>query len=510
MLHRILSFWTVFLGLAGLLVVALMVLFGADLVRAARTGPKWKRALVTAAVSLASVLGFPIPSVQAADPPPAESASVASVASVAVSSVAAVFDLKIELEKLAALKSQRDFNPKTAAESIRKTKACVAILSQPSHLSKLNDAGRTEAKRLIAESAPLIASVKALIPIGTTNLAQTPQWELILDTWRASGTLTTVKGSTGAQRVEMKKKFDLAKNAIGELALAGLISNAEAGLLVIDADVIWSRIIASPPTDYNKTCYEMVYIPPAKRSAQWLGKRLELVKKVAAADKVAPAAIDKVMGNINAHLAVLANDVELKKIRTPAERQAAIKLHDEIAPLIAKIDFKALGGRLGATAGWKTVQTAILAAGPLARTHRSTSAQRVAVTKQMKTAIASIATLTASGLLSAAESELILGELARLKKEIYRDPPTDSKVSCYDMMAPDPVGDATKRLEKRIPLLRKLFDSGKLNPLVAGNVLQSVSADITTIKNAKKAQALRKQAATLLQEIDRKFSRLEK
>ena len=56
--HRLLNIWTVMLGLAGLLVVALMLLFGTDLASAARSGPKWKRALVTAAVSLASVLGF--------------------------------------------------------------------------------------------------------------------------------------------------------------------------------------------------------------------------------------------------------------------------------------------------------------------------------------------------------------------------------------------------------------------------------------------------------------------
>jgi hypothetical protein len=505
--HRLLNIWTVMLGLAGLLVVALMLLFGADLASAARSGPKWKRALVTAAVSLASVLGFTgTYAAQAAEP----AVSAAPAASEAISPVVVVFDLKAELAKLAALKSQRDFDPKTAAECVRKTKAFVAILSQPLYLSKLNDAGRTEAKRLVTESAPLIASVQALIPIGTINLAQTPQWKLILDTWRAGGALASDKGTTMAQRTEIKKKFTLAKTAAGELALAGLISNAEAGLLVIDADVIWSRITESIPIDSDLSCYSRVYFPPAQRSVQWLGKRLELVKKVAAADKISPAAIEKVIDNITAHLAILANDAEIKKLKKDADRQAAIKLRDEITPLVAKIEFKALGGRLRKTAGWKTVETALLAAAPLAKTHRSTSAQRVAVTKQMKTAMASIATLTATGLLSAVETELMLGELARLKKEIYRNPPTDSKARCYRSMLPNPVGDSTKRLEKRIPLLRKLFDSGKLNPLIAGKILPSISADIKTIKNAKKAEALRKQATTLLQEIDSKFCNLEK
>ncbi|MCP4377955.1 MAG: hypothetical protein GY794_17475, partial [bacterium] len=410
---------------------AIMVLFGADLLRAARTGPKWKRMLVTASLSLMALLGIAPARTLAAE-------------------------------------------PTTAVEQT--------------------------------------AQARALIPIGTNNLARSSQWKLILDTWRAAGALDTrraagaivsSKGSTSAQRVEMKKKFTAAKQAIAELVSAGLLSAAEAGLLVIDADLIWERIIARPPIDSQKTCYKMAYFPPAKRSLKWLGKRLELVKKVAAANKIAPAALDKVMGNITGHLAILGNDAELKKLRNDADRQAAIKLRDEIAPLVVKIKRKVLALRLSRTSGWKAIDAALLASAPLAESHRSTSAQRVAVVEKIKIAKAAVASLAAAGCLAAGEAELMTGELARLKKEIFRDPPTDARVDCYDMMAPDPVGDSTKRLEKRIPLLKKLFESGKLNPMVAGKILPSVRRDIKLITNAKRAEALRKQAEVLLKQLEK-------
>ncbi|MCP4379657.1 MAG: hypothetical protein GY794_26250, partial [bacterium] len=134
--YRIMNWWTVLLGLAGLLVVAIMVLFGADLLRAARTGPKWKRMLVTASLSLMALLG-----------------------------IAPARTLATE--------------PTTAASQT--------------------------------------AQARVLIPIGTNNLARSPQWKLILDTWRAGGAIVSSKGSTSAQRVEMKKKFTAAKQAIAEL-----------------------------------------------------------------------------------------------------------------------------------------------------------------------------------------------------------------------------------------------------------------------------------------------------
>ena len=162
--------------------------------------------------------------------------------------------------------------------------------------------------------------------------------------------------------------------------------------------------------------------------------------------------------------------------------------------------------RLGKTAGWQAVETTLTSAAPLASSHRSTSAQRVAIVKQMDTAKARISALASAGLLAAGEGELLTGELARLKKEIYLTAPTDSRVSCYETMAPDPVGDSTKRLTKRIPVLSKLVESGRLNPLIARKLLPALRADIKLLTDAKKADNLRQQAIQLLARIDSKLT----
>jgi hypothetical protein len=496
------NLWTVLLGISGLLLVAMMMLFGADLVRASRTGPRWKRALVTAAVSLISLLGFSASGATAAKP----SVKAVSAPSDASAPVVAIFDLKSQLADLSKLTSRREFNSQTATETLRKAKANVAILSKPENAAKLNQTGRAEAERLLVESAKIIAIAETLIPIGTSDLLKTPQWKLIVDTWRASGALTGSRGSTSAQRVAMKEKFLHAKQAAAELADAGLISTAEAQLLAVDADVIWARIIARPPSDSRKTCYKMAYFPPAKRSVQWLTKRLKLVREVAAADKITPAALDKVMGNITGHLAILGSDAELKKLRKPADRQAAIKLRDEIAPLVAMVKRRVLATRLARTSGWRTVDSAFLAAGPPAKSHRSTSAQRTAIAKKIKAANAAMASMAAAELLTAGEAELMTGELARLRTEIYRDPPTDFKGTCYGASAPiNPVIVVTKRLGRRVVLLGKLVESGRLNPQVVKKLLPSVRADIKLLVNAKQAAELRAKADALVKQIESKL-----
>ncbi len=60
--YRLINVWTVILGLAGLLVVALMVLFGTDLAGASRTGPRWKRRTIAASLAVLAAIGVNVAS----------------------------------------------------------------------------------------------------------------------------------------------------------------------------------------------------------------------------------------------------------------------------------------------------------------------------------------------------------------------------------------------------------------------------------------------------------------
>ena len=55
--HRLVSAWAALLGIAGILVVAVLLLLGKDLSRASVTGPRWKRRLVAAAMAMLGLLG---------------------------------------------------------------------------------------------------------------------------------------------------------------------------------------------------------------------------------------------------------------------------------------------------------------------------------------------------------------------------------------------------------------------------------------------------------------------
>lgn len=500
--HRIMNLWTAVLGIAGLLLVAIIVIFGADLIRASRTGPRWKRALVGASLSLLAILGFTFTGTRAAEPV----AVVQSADRSETSAVMAIFDLEAQLKQLGELTSARDFDAAAAGELLKNVNANVAILSNGAKTAKLTPKGLARAKFLLAEAARQTAITQALIPIGTTNLARSAQWKTVSDAWSYVTPLADSYKSTTGQRKLAAAKFKDAAKAISELSAAGLLSGPEAAMLTIDMGRLKSDLATHPPTDAKFTCYDYGVMPAARLSMTNLSKRVKLLQQALASNRIAPAAMDRIVERVQRELDQLADPKLSKSLGTDADRINAKKLHAEVSELIVQVKFTVLRLRLDRTSGWKDVETALASAAPLAKSHRSTSAQRVAVTKQIKTANAQLATLAQAGLITASEAELMLGELARLKSQVYLTPPTDSRVSCYEMMAPDPIGDSTKRLTKRIGLLGKLVDSGKLNPLVAGKILPSISADIKTLQNARKGEALRKQAVALLTRIDKKFA----
>jgi hypothetical protein len=504
--HRIMNLWTVLIGIAGLLVVATMLLFGTDLIRAARTGPRWKRAMVTATLSLVSLLGFTL----SQGPGAVSSVEAATASAGGSASVGAIFDLEAQLKKLTKLTSAPDFDAPAARGALKSINASIEILSNPENVAKLTPKGQARAKVLLAAAEKQTVLIQALIPIGTTDLPKSAQWKTVSDAWSYAAPLADSHQSTMAQRKIASEKLKNAEKAISALATAGLLSSAEAAMLVIDMNRIKSDITRDPPTDAQVKCYDYGFIPGVQLSMNNLSARVALFRKVIASDRIAPAAMDRIILRVQRELDQLEDPKLARGLRDNAGRAKAKKLHAEVSALVVQVKRKVLTERLGKTSGWQAVETTLKSASEMAGSHRSTSAQRVMVVKQMKTANAHLASLALAGLLAASEAELMTGELARLKKEIYRDPPSDSKISCYETIAPDLVGDSTKRLQKRIPLLSKLLESGKLNPTVAGKILPSISADIKTLKNAKKAEALRKQAAQLLAQIDKKFSGGEK
>ncbi len=144
-----------------------------------------------------------------------------------------------------------------------------------------------------------------------------------------------------------------------------------------------------------------------------------------------------------------------------------------------------------ASADWQAIHDAWAAALPLARTGKSTSAQRKAADDKMKAASEAAKSLEAKGLLASQEADLLNVELANLRQEIYREPPTDFRGTCYDMAYISSAQQSLQRLNQRLPLVEKLLEGGKVNPTVGGRVIAAIEADLAILKDAKNMEQLR-------------------
>jgi hypothetical protein len=169
------------------------------------------------------------------------------------------------------------------------------------------------------------------------GLAESADWKVVKEAWNF-GTLLAKSGeSTTKQREESDKKFKAAEEAAKRLVAAGLISAAEAGLLAAEAEKIHGDIYRNPPTDFQGTCYATAYAPPAVICLSRLTERLSLLEKVVASGKVNKAVVEKVLGTIEADLAILSDEKQLAKLENDQKRTEAAKTRKAVEAQLEKV-----------------------------------------------------------------------------------------------------------------------------------------------------------------------------
>jgi hypothetical protein len=233
-----------------------------------------------------------------------------------------------------------------------------------------------------------------------------------------------------------------------------------------------------------RSCYTPALLPAARVTVLTLRERAGILDELAEAETLDRETTLSVLETIEEKLAILSNEAALAQL-SPDERAKAEALRDEVR---AKI--KAIRKKLGpapeaqgveATDEWRTVIAAWREIEPLARTHRSASAQRASAKAKLDAARGAIVKLAGAGELSPPEAGLLVSEADRLQKEMYRDPPTDSRVKCYAMMVVIPARASLERIAKRLPLLEGLAGSGDVNAAALAKVLPSIEADLATL-----------------------------
>lgn len=509
--QRVIGAWLIVVGVLALAAVGLWALCGRDVRSAARTGPRWKRALLAAGLSVLAAFGWTGRPAEAREPAVVAAGAGAKVDSPDASEVVmALFRMRSQLANLAKLTAARDVNGLAVEATAEAIDSLVAVLRTPGNVARLTPKGQAEATRLLALAETRVPAARALVPVGTTDLARSPQWQVVADAWRHAGPLAATGKSTSAQRKQADEKFAAATKATAALRLAGLLTAAEAGLLTVDAARLRTEVYANPPTDSKVKCYEMMFIPPARMSLKRLTQQLGLLKTISRSNKLAPAVLDKVMGAIERDLAVLADPKQMKHLGD-AERAAARTMRKDAPPLVARINRRMVSARLSQTAGWATVIDAMTFGTKIGQ--RNTMAQRKQFKGKLTAALGALAALAKTDALTEGEAALMTGELQRIRTAAYRYPPTDMRVTCYKMMYIPPVRGSFERIKKRLPLLKKLAESGRLNVAVLARVLPTVRADVELLSGEKELAQLhreRAEAETVVEQVAPVLAAIEK
>ena len=380
-----------------------------------------------------------------------------------------------------------------------------------------------------AESANPAPSTAA--PAPGQSLAETPQWKHLTATWKeAEEVASGCRGDYPFDEAGKKKLLDdlaTVGTDIDALAKAGQLNDAETGLLREEVKRLVTGVQEKRPTEMSMaTCYNLMMMRPAHDSLSRLQARLPLLEKLAADEKIHPDAVRKVLATIEADVVYLDAEEHLKEF-TPKDRPEAEKARDAARAALERVKSRLDGSaqrpprpatpdNLTSSKDWAVVIHYWQTVKPLAESGLSTEKQREDAEKCLAAATEAIKRLTDAGELSEGESGLLLAQAQGLRQDMLRNPPTDCKVTCYDMAMVSPEQQSLSRLQARLPILKKMAAQGKLHPAVIEKTLPPIEADLKQLSSlpenypAKVREEFDKQAATVRAEVEQTLADLKK
>jgi hypothetical protein len=187
--------------------------------------------------------------------------------------------------------------------------------------------GRPWKRRLVAAAMTLLASggvysgyelyriasgpeddLRTLDHYGRPGPAESPQWRRLAETWRqAEEIVSRRKGGypfTGSEKAELLRELRARGGDVGELAVAGILSAAEAGLLEnglkeLAEGIANFRVVE----DMGATCYDVTPdFQGAERSLTHLANQMTLLNMLVESGRISPDVVAKVVPQIEADL----------------------------------------------------------------------------------------------------------------------------------------------------------------------------------------------------------------
>ena len=399
--HRVINAWMIGVGIAGLVLLGVLVLLRTDLGRASRTGPRWKRYMLTAALTLLSGFGV-----------------------------------------------------------------CLA------------------AKEVV--DAPK--------PTGR-SLPTCPQWQRLTATWKEADEVGS--GKRGPYPFDRKGKESLLSalaargGDVDTLAAGGHLTAPEAELLKKELARLTRGVQFKRPVELRMAkCYKPMWpLTAPVHGIPRLAERVAVMERLAKSQTLHPQVVHKVLAPVEADIKSIEGSDYLKRSAKRKEYEQTLRAAKAaVARIRARLSSATTG--LEATAQWKTIIDAWRFAKPLADSHKSTMAQRKQADRKFQAARQAATALVGRAAISPAESALLAGEADTIRREIYRRPPTDFRMTCYTMPVMIPARESFDRLGKRLPLLQGLAAEGKVNPTVLAKVLPTVRADLARLADPKQVAKL--------------------
>ncbi len=430
--YRTWTFWGVLLGVTGLAVLGLCLAFGVDPRKAARTGPRWKRKLLTATLTL---LG------------------IATVSGIGDSGRAKASGpmcyLPIELPF--------EYTP-------------------PHHIPN-----------------PHLMQPDIVTLSPTATKAQQDQWDQAVAAWRQGREIAARERMTypltAAEQTRLLADLKTAATNVARLHADKLIDKPMADLFGAElADltqaVNWFRPRPDPDGRTAKTsCYNLMMTAPTPRpSLSRLTDRLDELESIAAAERLSPAVAGQTARIIRRDLQLLASPVYRRRLGEGEQKRAAVLVAKTTA-LLAKLNAPTeptAPSALALTERWKEFQ-ALRGRGRKYVAAGSTTAQRTQWDTELAEARKNLGELANRGRLSSNAAAILTGQLKDIRKAIYAKPPTDFQARCYKTMRLIPARISLANLDKRLPMLEGMLKHGRLRPAVVAAMLPGLQADLKNL-----------------------------
>jgi hypothetical protein len=323
----------ILVGLGGLVAVAGLVLIGIDVYAASRRGPRWKRRLLGAGLAVLGLLGlgggvreYLRPTCYDMAPMPFAAPSLQR--------------LEVQASVLYQLTSEGRVDPDTAGKALAAAEAALVQASRPEVLGALSPEERERASALIGNTRTRIDQVKARLDAGP--LGDSDEWKQLVATWAEAEEVASGRRGqypfSEAGRKELLARLERLGADAAALAGRGLLSQAEAGLLAMEAQALAKRVGRFRPTELRgATCYKPMDFWPAREGAGRLAARLPLLERLAAQEQVSRPALRKLLAAVEADLATLSDEKELATWADRAARAEAEKTRDAVRGEVEKL-----------------------------------------------------------------------------------------------------------------------------------------------------------------------------